>query len=235
MNPSNLIFDEDLIKEKLFHFDSPLRSALKDDFFINSAVLFAIIPYENKPYELILIHRTDRGSNHRGEMSFPGGKFDAKLDRSLQYTVLRETEEEIGIPKSKIKLLGCLNDVITLTKFIITPFIGIVDKDQKLFKDNREVQEIVKVPINFFFSKKNFSEEFFYIGGKKFPVLYFNYETNNKKYTIWGATAFMIASFINIVYDTNLSNLKIRRFTIEELKPLKNYIEIKNKIWNPDK
>ena len=53
---------------------------------------------------------------------------------------------------------------------------------------------------------------------------------NNKKYTIWGATAFMIANFVKIIYDYNLSKLNLMRFTTEEIKPLKNYIEMRTKI-----
>ena len=79
-----------------------------------------------------------------------GGKFDHLLDSSLKDTALRETEEEIGVSKENIKIIGCLDDFPTMTKYIITPFIGIIDKDQKLVKDDREVQEIVKIPIDFF-------------------------------------------------------------------------------------
>ncbi|MHA1320019.1 MAG: hypothetical protein ACTSQ1_09420 [Promethearchaeota archaeon] len=58
----SLIFNETLIKSKLFECDSPSRISLRDDFFTRSAVLFSIIPYENKPYDLILIHRSNLGT-----------------------------------------------------------------------------------------------------------------------------------------------------------------------------
>ena len=132
MDTANLIYDEDLIKRALFPCDSSLRISIKDEFFTSSAVLFSIIPYEDKPYNLVLIHRTDKGTRHRGEMSFPGGKFEPVLDNSLRDTALRETEEEIGVSKENIKIIGCLDDFPTMTKYIITPFIGIIDKDQKL-------------------------------------------------------------------------------------------------------
>ena len=105
MDKTSLIYNEDLIKEALISCDSPQRISIKDDFFTSSAVLFSIIPYKNKPYELILIHRSDKGTRHKGEMSFPGGKFDVKLDRSLMDTALRETEEEIGVPRENVKIL----------------------------------------------------------------------------------------------------------------------------------
>ncbi|MFX1557327.1 MAG: NUDIX hydrolase, partial [Promethearchaeota archaeon] len=195
MDISNLIFNEVLITQKLKRCDSPSRVILKDDFFTSSAILFSIIPYENKPYELILIHRTNKGTKHRGEMSFPGGKFEPYLDKSLKETALRETEEEIGVKRESIKIIGCLDDFPTMTKYIITPFVGLINKNQKLVKDNREVQEIVKIPIDFFIKKKNFREQAVDIDGNKFPIFYFNYikNENGKKFTIWGATAYMIS------------------------------------------
>ena len=119
-----------------------------------------------------------------------------------------------------------------MTKFIITPFIGIIDKDQILVKDEREVQEILKIPIGFFIGKKNFREQAIDIEGKKFPIFYFNYKNkeNRKKYTVWGATAYMISNFIETVYDIDLSELGLKRFKMENIKQLKDYIKYKRKI-----
>ncbi len=226
MEPSSLIFNEVAIKEKLFRLNSPHRVTLKDEFFTPSAVLFTIIPFENKPYELVVIHRTDKGSKHAGEMSFPGGKFEPNKDLNLEKAALRECEEEIGVPRDKIRVLGCLNDFPTMSKYIITPFVGYIDKNQKLIKEEREVQEIVKVPIDFFVKAKNFREQAFDVEGRQFPVFYFNYndKTSGKRYTIWGATAFMIVSFIELIYPIKLSKLNIQRFSVEEIGRLKNYI-----------
>ncbi|MFX0069659.1 MAG: NUDIX hydrolase [Candidatus Hermodarchaeota archaeon] len=231
MDSSNFIFNENIIKEKIFSFESPKRIALKDDFFTPSAVLFSIIPYKDCPYDLVIIHRSDRGIKHRGEMSFPGGKYDPE-DNTLCNTALREAEEEIGVPKEKVKILGCLNDFPTMTKFIITPFIATIDKNQKLVKDDREVQEILKIPISFFVDNKNFREQAFTIEGEKFPIFYFNYlnKQNRKRYTVWGATAYMIVTFIEQVYNFKLSKIGLRRFKLEKIKYLKDYIKFKNQV-----
>lgn len=229
MEKSDLVFNESLIRSKLVPFDSPSRFRIEDKFFTNSAVLFSIIPHENKPYELVLIHRTDRGSRHRGEMSFPGGKVDP-TDKDSIDTALRECKEEIGVPRSAVTILGCFDDFPTMTRYVITPIVGFFDKDQKLVKEEREVQEIIKVPIDFFVNKVSFREQAIDFGDKKFPVFYFNYKANDKKYTIWGATAFMIANFIKTIYDYNLSKLNLMRFTTKEIKPLKNYIEMRTKM-----
>ncbi|MFX1503737.1 MAG: NUDIX hydrolase [Promethearchaeota archaeon] len=234
MDRTTLIFNNDLIKRALFPCDSPLRVSIKDNYFISSAVLFSIVPYEHKPYELILIHRADKGIKHRGEISFPGGKFDLLLDKSLRDTALRETEEEIGVPSENVNILGCMDDFPTMTRFIITPFIGIIDKNQDLVKDKREVQRILKIPIDFFTSKTNFREQAVDIEDKKFPIFYFNYidPKNGQKYTIWGATAFLIVTFIEKIYEFKISELGLRRFKLEKIKHLKEYIKYRNQITN---
>ncbi|MFX1326407.1 MAG: NUDIX hydrolase, partial [Promethearchaeota archaeon] len=175
MDTKDLRFDETFIKRKFYPCQDPRRISLKDNFFTRAAVVFSIIPYEDKPYELILIHRSDSGTRHRGEMSFPGGKFEPDKDKNLRDTALRETEEEIGVPKEYIKIIACLDDFPTMTQYIITPFLGIIDKDQNLVKNDREVQEIVKIPIDFFINKINFREQAIDINGKDFPIFYFNY------------------------------------------------------------
>ncbi len=224
MSSLNLLFDEELIKKKLYELNSPNRITLTDDHFTKSAVLFTIIPCEKKPYELILIHRADKGRRHRGEMAFPGGKFELERDDSLIDTVLRETCEEIGVPRKNIKLLGCLHDYPTMTNFIITPFVGVIDKEQELKRQEREVQQIVKVPIDFFVKKTNFNERQMFYGNHYFPVYYFDFKSNKKNYMIWGATAFMIVSFIKMVYDFEISNLGSQEFRVKELKNFKKFI-----------
>ncbi len=231
MDNLDLIFNEDLIIKKLYTYDSSERIIIEDEFFTPSAVLFTIIPYKNKPYELVVIHRTNKGVKHRGEMSFPGGKIDPK-DKSLMDTALRETEEEIGVPRENVKILGCLHDFPTMSQYIITPFIGIIKEDQDMIRDQREVQAIVKVPIDFFINKKKFREQTFDIAGKKLPVFYFNYKDkiSNKTYTIWGATAYLIVSFIELVYGLKLSKLGIRRFNPDEIKELKDFLKYRDQI-----
>ncbi|MFX1410465.1 MAG: NUDIX hydrolase [Promethearchaeota archaeon] len=231
MDDLDLTFNKERIQNKLLPCNSPLRISLKDDFFTSSAILFSIIPYNNKPYELILIHRSNKGLRHRGEMSFPGGKFEPNLDKSLKDTALRETEEEIGVSKENITIIGCLDDFPTMTKYIITPFIGLIDKNQKLVKDDREVQEIIKIPIDFFIKKTNFREQAVDISGNKFPVFYFNYiNRDGGNYTIWGATAYLISTFIEKVYDFYLSESGLKRFKLDKIKLIKEYIKYRDQI-----
>jgi len=219
MDAVNLIFNENLIRKKIYPCDSSSRTSLNEKSFTKAAVLFSIIPHANKPYELVLIHRSNMGTRHRGEMSFPGGKFEPKEDKSLWDTALRETEEEIGVPRSQIRIIGCLNDFPTISKFIITPFLGLISKNQKLIRDEREVQKILKVPIDFFLNKINFSEQEFSVADEKYPVFYYNYfnEDNGQFYTIWGATAFLITHFLEIVYNVQIGSRKAKRPSLDDI------------------
>lgn len=227
MGTNNLIFNENLIKKKIYPCDSPLRTSLMNGFFTKAAVLFSIIPHINKPYELILIHRSNMGTRHRGEMSFPGGKFEPQEDESLKDTALRETEEEIGVPRSNIRIIGCLDDFPTISKFIVTPFLGLISNDQKLVRDEREVQKILKVPIDFFINKINFAEQEFDVGDERFPVFYYHYfnEENSQTYTIWGVTAFLITHFLENVYNVQIGSRKARRPTMDDI--IKRYQYLK--------
>ena len=226
----DLIFDENLIKSKLYQFDSPSRIKLEDKNFISSAVLFSIIPYQNKPYDIIIIQRTNEGITHPGEMAFPGGKFNPDKDKTLIDTVLRETEEEIGILKENIRVLGCLDDIPTISKYIITPFIANIVSDKKLIPEEREVLDIIKIPIDFFIEKKNFKEKIYQIEDHRYPVFYYDYYSKQKKknYKIWGATAKMIVKFIDMIYNYKLSELDQKDFDFKKFQLLKN-LEIKDK------
>ncbi len=228
----DLIFNKKFIAEKLLPYNSEERIKLKDPTFQSSAVIFTIIPYADKPYDLVLIHRTEKGTKHRGEISFPGGKFEHDKDKSLRDTALRETEEEIGVPSNKVAIIGCLHDFPTLTRYIITPFVGTIPPDYPLIPDEREVQVILKVPISFFTENTHFSERPFEVEGKPYSIFYFNYKnpTNSKIYNIWGATAYMIMIYLQQVHGFNQSKLGIRRPDIESVKKLKDYLKYKKQI-----
>lgn len=216
----NLIFDKNYITKKLKTFNSPSRFCLQDDNFIKSAIVFLIIPNKDRPYDLVLIRRTHRDRDkHAGEMSFPGGLFDAQLDKSYQDTALRETEEELGISRNDINILGCLDDHITPKKFIITPFVGYVDANQKMIKNDEEVQEIVKISIDFFSNEKNYKERVYNLKENTIAVGKYNYRNpNNKKYVIFGATTHIIVSFIESVYDIKFMRNGARRLTCSDFK-----------------
>jgi len=220
MSSLNFIFNENLIANNLEEFNSSKRLSMHHEFFINSAVVFLIIPYQDKPYDLVMIRRTKRESDkHSGEMSFPGGKFDRKLDMTYLDTALRELEEELGIPKLNVKLLGCIDDHLTPKGFIITAFVAYINEDQKMVKQEEEVEDIVKIPISFFANKKNYRERTYLLKGDLIGVGKFNYRApNGKKYVVFGASSHIIVNFVDRIYKVGLMTPGSRRVNCADIK-----------------
>ena len=214
------IFNEKLIRTKLKDFDSPDRLSMSHENFVNSAVVFLIIPCKDKPYDLVLIRRTKSTTDkHSGEMSFPGGKFDLTLDTSYLDAALRELDEELGIPRNKVSVLGSIDDHLTPKGFIITAFVAFISQDTKMVKQESEVKEIVKIPITFFADKKKFRERTYNLKNDIIGVGKYNYfSPDNKKYVIFGATSHIIVNFIDTVYNLGLMTPGCRRINCEDIK-----------------
>lgn len=216
----DFIFDENFIRKKLKDFNSPDRLAMSHEHFINSAIVFLILPYKDKPYDLVLIRRTkSKKDKHSGEMSFLGGKFDQMLDKSYLDTALRELEEELGVSKTSINVLGSIDDHLTPKGFIITAFVAYIDQDTRIVKEENEVKEVVKIPITFFANKKNYKERAYDLKGDLIGVGKFNYRSaENKKYIIFGATSHIIVNFIDTIYNIGLMTPGCRRINCEDIK-----------------
>ena len=220
---TSYIFDENSIKhiQSIFKdLNSPDRLSMKHEFFVNSAVVFLIVQHEDRPYDVVLIRRTKRDDDkHSGEMGFPGGKFDDQLDKTYQDTALRELEEELGISKLDVKILGCLDDHLTPKGFIITPFVGYINESQEMIKQDDEIKEIVTIPITFFVNKNNYRERTYTLRGDLIGVGKFNYKApHGKKYVIFGATSHIIVHFVDNVYNAGLMTPRCRRIKCEDIK-----------------
>lgn len=219
MESINFIFKKEYIRSRLFEYANPERLKMHHENFVNSAVVFLITPYRDKPYDLVLIRRTKQEHDkHSGEMSFPGGKFDPRSDKSYLDTALRELEEELGIPRKNVEVLGCIDDHLTPKGFIITAFVAIIDENQKLKKQDDEVKEIVKIPVNFFANKRNFKERTYRLKNELIGVGKFKYKTQNKVYVVFGATSHIIVNYIDRVYGLGLMTPKCRRIRCEDIK-----------------
>ncbi|MFX1496563.1 MAG: NUDIX hydrolase [Promethearchaeota archaeon] len=220
MNTKDFIFHETSIRSKLNDFNSPIRLKMQQAPFVNSAVILLIQPREETPYDLLMIRRTKRiNDKHSGEMSFPGGKFDPKFDQSLLDTALREVEEEIGVSRLTISILGSIDDHLTPKGYIITPFVGFMVKKVKLIKQEEEVKEIVRIPINFFANKLNYKEKTYFLKGDRIAVGKFKYRTSNGKlYVIFGASSHIIVKFIDTVYNIGLMTPGTRRIKCSDIE-----------------
>ncbi len=236
MKAKHFIFNEEYIREKLELLDSRKRLSFKEERFIQSAINFLILPHKNEPYDLVLIKRVNNNKDkHSGEMAFPGGKRDYE-DENVLVTALRETEEEINVPRSRIHVLGSFDDFVTPSRYIITPIVSYIEETQIMKKNEEEVSEILTIPITFFANKKNYQERTYNLHDDIIAVGRYHYKTtSNKKYIIYGATCHMIVHFIDLVYQLGLKASRVRRLIPEDLisdEFLSQYRQEKHKYQN---
>ncbi len=105
----------------------------------------------DKKWNTILIRRAEDGQTHSGQISFPGGKYE-KFDADIIATACRECEEEIGIKRNDIEVLGTLTPLyIPPSNFVVTATVGYIANAQNLKPDEKEVQEIIQVPLDVLF------------------------------------------------------------------------------------
>ena len=215
-------FDHYLIFKKLNQFQ-PKKLDIPE--LKKSAILIPIYP-NPKSFQILMTARSKKLNHHKGEMSFPGGKFDPSTDITLKDTALRETYEEIGIHKRNIDILGSLDDFPTFTGYTIRPIIGIIKNPEKTdFKINHnEVSDLIRIPIEFLVQANLFTEiPFSNKSGKKIFVLSFNYidPMSKKQFTIWGASAHILARFLKRVYDLEVTSDNYHRPSLIEIKEFK--------------
>jgi 8-oxo-dGTP pyrophosphatase MutT (NUDIX family) len=96
---------------------------------------------------LVLTRRRADLRRHAGEISFPGGRQDAE-DAELSETALREAEEEIGLARVDVRLLGTLPPVSTFaTGYVINPFVGVIPAGLDWRPSAREVDAVLELPL----------------------------------------------------------------------------------------
>lgn len=134
--------------------------------------------------------------HHKGQVSFPGG-MEALDDPSPWETALRETEEEIGVPRAAVLRLGELPGVVTLTGFRIRPFVGAIPWPFDLKRDEREVESILQVPVRALLSPTLVEERAVVWKGRSIPTPVYHV----KGHVIWGATAFLLSILLGALVD----------------------------------
>ena len=155
----------------------------------------------DKEWNTVLIRRTEDGNTHSGQISFPGGKKDF-IDIDIIATALRECEEEIGVRRDKIEVIGSLTPLyIPPSNFLVTPTIGYVADLQTFKPSEHEVQEIIKVPLSLLFDPAIKKERIVKRSDKKEEDMNTPVYVLSDDIIIWGATAMMIAELEEMVTE----------------------------------
>jgi 8-oxo-dGTP pyrophosphatase MutT (NUDIX family) len=157
-----------------------------------SAVLVPVVQTSVGP-SLILTKRAAHLKNHRGEISFPGGRVEES--ESHQDAALRETEEEIALLRSNVVIVGQLDALTTfVSNSVIVPVVAVVQTLNELVASEAEVSRIMVVPIAELMRPDTYRNEWWPTARGDLNIHFF--ELDNE--TIWGATARIIRQFIDV-------------------------------------
>ncbi|MFZ2627683.1 MAG: CoA pyrophosphatase [Rugosibacter sp.] len=161
---------------------------------IAAAVLVPIVLRETGA-TMLLTQRTAHLRDHGGQISFPGGRCEPS-DTSAEATALREAEEEVGLDRAQVEILGRLPQYLTGTGFTITPVVGLVTPPLNLKLDDFEVAEAFEPPLAFLLDRRNHQRQQREFNGAlhEFWAMPWN------DYYIWGATAGMLVSLHDVLF-----------------------------------
>ncbi|MES2682868.1 MAG: CoA pyrophosphatase [Pseudomonadota bacterium] len=162
----------------------PLLSNLRE-----AAVLVPIL-MRPQGYSVLLTRRADTLRNHKGQVSFPGGRRDPE-DATLAACALREAEEEVGLPAANVEIIGYLDDYPTTTRYRVTPVVALVTPPAQFAFDAGEVAEVFEVPLSLLLDSRRYESKILTKDGLNVPF----FEIHHEGHRIWGATAGMLRDF----------------------------------------
>jgi 8-oxo-dGTP pyrophosphatase MutT (NUDIX family) len=160
-----------------------------------AAVLILVSERDGEPH-VVFTERSTHLEHHKGQICFPGGGCD-DADDNLETTALRETWEEIGVKPEDVRIVGQLDDMVTISNFRVTPYVGMMttQPDYPYAINDHEVAQVVEVPLAFLMDERNMELEVRQHQGRQVLVPAFSYNGHR----IWGATARMLHQFIELL------------------------------------
>lgn len=165
-----------------------------------AGVMALFIPGENN-WELVFIKRSNKyhDDRHKGQIGFPGGKYE-EWDSDLMQTALRETEEEIGVTPDRVEVLGKLSNLfIPVSNFMVHPYVGYLSRRPTFKLQESEVADLITCKYTHFFNGKirNFCDIQVDSGIQLKNVPYF--DLNGE--VLWGATAMILSELLQIIEE----------------------------------
>ena len=160
-----------------------------------SAVMVLLYP-KGGEYCILLNKRSDQVEHHKGEISFPGGARDPE-DRDSLETALRETEEEMGINRDDITVIGEMDEVVTRSNFLMNVFTGTIKYPYPFKPSAIEIAEVLEFPVSALVDPANRRTETRWDDGH--PATSYSYV--HQEHVVFGATARILQSCIDILDD----------------------------------
>jgi 8-oxo-dGTP pyrophosphatase MutT (NUDIX family) len=170
------------------------RQVVRLDGFRESAVLVPIVTAPGATDRLLFTVRRSDLPTHAGQISFPGGKRDDG-DADAPACALREAEEEVGIARGSVDVLGLLDDVPTPTGFVITPVVGLVRGPIDFRPNEREVAAVFACDLDELAAPHRYTSD----GTRTFlGVTYTMHQYQWEEHRIWGATARIVHELLTL-------------------------------------
>lgn len=148
-------------------------------------------------WHLLYTRRTETVEHHKGQVSFPGGGCDDG-EKTPEETALREAQEEVGLQPGAVRVLGRLNNVLIITRYRVTPVVGVIPYPYPFKLAPQEVLRAFTIPLVWLANRANWEEQPFSPDGvpRPFPVItYHPYDSE----ILWGATARMTHNFLGVL------------------------------------
>jgi 8-oxo-dGTP pyrophosphatase MutT (NUDIX family) len=161
--------------------------------FRESAVLMPMFCRDAIPY-MVFTKRNATLRNHGGQFSFPGGARDSE-DPTPLHVALRETEEELGIARDQVKVLGMLDELPTTSRFRVVPFVGVIPSSGQYRTSPEEIELVIEVPLGHLLRPGSSRSETWNVRGTSNLVYFYDFGDH----LIWGATAKMLTSFLELI------------------------------------
>jgi 8-oxo-dGTP pyrophosphatase MutT (NUDIX family) len=147
---------------------------------------------------LVYTRRSRALPNHAGQVAFPGGVRDAARDADLAATALREAREEIGLAEDDVQLLGPLDDISTVaSRFVITPYVGLVPHPYAWVPCPREVDAVFSVALERLVAPDAERQELWDFDGSAVPIDFFPIDGH----VIWGATHRITRNLLEVLRE----------------------------------
>ncbi len=156
---------------------------------IPASILLLLYPLEGEWF-FFLTKRSQDVEHHKGQISFPGGVIEK--NESKMNAAIRETNEEIGVDKDVIKIIGNLTPLyIPVSNFHISPYVGWTEEKPHTKVQDAEVKRVFSVSINDLILERNLKTKKDFSSNKSVKVPYF--DLNGE--TVWGATSMILSEF----------------------------------------
>jgi 8-oxo-dGTP pyrophosphatase MutT (NUDIX family) len=160
-----------------------------------AAVLVPLLAVDGDP-SLLFTRRSTRLPHHQGQVAFPGGRHHPDEDADLLATALREAREEIGVDPADVQLLGALDDIETVsTRFVITPYVGVVPHPYAFRACPSEVDAIFTVPLRVLQAPDAERRELWDFDGREIPIDTYPVDGH----VIWGATQRITRNLLGVL------------------------------------